>query len=117
MFRTVKLCIAAALTASIALPLSAAPAHASTGLVTGVVKGVVGTVDGAVNGVTDAADETANSVFADDPAVHGRAAVDDPGSLYGTDRMINADKLWSKGITGSGIDVAVLDSGVSPVPG
>ena len=31
--------------------------------------------------------------------------------------VINADKLWSHGIDGSGIGVAVIDSGVAPVPG
>ena len=31
--------------------------------------------------------------------------------------VINADKLWSHGVDGSGIGVAVIDSGVAPVPG
>ena len=31
--------------------------------------------------------------------------------------LINADKLWSHGVDGSGIGVAVIDSGVAPVPG
>jgi serine protease AprX len=31
--------------------------------------------------------------------------------------MIDADRLWRNGTTGRGIDVAVIDSGVSPVPG
>ena len=30
---------------------------------------------------------------------------------------IGADVLWAHGVTGAGIDVAVIDSGVEPVPG
>jgi serine protease AprX len=99
MIRPFKLLTGVALTATLFVPLASVPAQADTTSTT-VVKG-----------------HSDNSFFADDAAVHGRAAVDDPGSLFGTDRMINADKLWSKGITGAGVDVAVLDSGVSPVAG
>src|SRR4051812_36195724 len=72
---------------------------------------------GIVNAVTAPLHQIGDSLFGDDAAVSGRTATDDPGSLYGTDRMINADTLWRKGVTGKGIDVAVIDSGVSPVPG
>ena len=37
--------------------------------------------------------------------------------MYAIDRQIGADELWSKGITGSGVDIAVIDTGVAPVPG
>jgi serine protease AprX len=39
------------------------------------------------------------------------------GSLYNVAHMISADDLWNDGYTGAGIDVAVLDTGVAPVPG
>jgi serine protease AprX len=57
------------------------------------------------------------SLFGDDADVRGLPAADDPGSLYNTARLVNADRLWRSGVTGAGIDVAVIDSGVSPVPG
>ncbi|MDQ3660123.1 MAG: S8 family serine peptidase [Actinomycetota bacterium] len=41
----------------------------------------------------------------------------DPGSLELVRRFINADHLLKKGITGSGVDVALIDSGVVPVAG
>ena len=46
----------------------------------------------------------------------------DPGSLYTVTNVTAARKVWqrtttSPGWTGKGIDVAVIDSGVTPVPG
>ncbi|HEY7024106.1 MAG TPA: S8 family peptidase [Candidatus Limnocylindrales bacterium] len=38
------------------------------------------------------------------------------GSLYNTARAIGATDLWRRGITGRGVDVAVIDTGVSPDP-
>jgi serine protease AprX len=38
------------------------------------------------------------------------------GSLYNTAKAIGATDLWKRGITGKGIDVAVIDTGVSPDP-
>jgi serine protease AprX len=58
-----------------------------------------------------------NSLYGEDPLVQGRSMLDDPGSLYNTDRLINADDVWATGNTGQGIDVALIDSGVSPVAG
>jgi len=39
------------------------------------------------------------------------------GSIYDTTRAIGANKLWDQGITGRGIDVAMIDTGVAPVSG
>jgi serine protease AprX len=39
------------------------------------------------------------------------------GSLYNVARMISADDMWEQGVSGAGVDVAVLDTGVAPVPG
>jgi serine protease AprX len=36
------------------------------------------------------------------------------GSLYNTARAIGATQLWSQGITGRGVDVALVDTGVNP---
>src|SRR4051812_6707770 len=40
----------------------------------------------------------------------------DMGSLYNVTKLINAQASWLSGYTGQGIDVALIDSGVSPVP-
>jgi len=42
---------------------------------------------------------------------------EDAGSLEAVRRAVNADHLLKKGITGRGIDVALIDSGVVPVVG
>jgi len=42
-------------------------------------------------------------------------AVADLGSLQNTAKMIGADDLWTAGITGRGVDVALVDTGVAPV--
>jgi subtilisin family serine protease len=39
------------------------------------------------------------------------------GSLYNTTLMTGAQAYWRAGFTGQGVDVAVIDSGVAPVPG
>jgi serine protease AprX len=41
----------------------------------------------------------------------------DVGSLYNTTLMTGAQAYWKAGYTGKGVDVAVVDSGVAPVPG
>jgi len=33
------------------------------------------------------------------------------------DKVVNADRFWNDGYTGAGVDVALIDSGVSPVDG
>jgi subtilisin family serine protease len=41
----------------------------------------------------------------------------DYGSLFRAARVIDADRAWDHGLTGQGVDVALLDSGVAPVRG
>lgn len=40
-----------------------------------------------------------------------------PGSLYNTAKMIGADEFWKAGFDGTGVDVALIDTGVAPVTG
>jgi serine protease AprX len=42
---------------------------------------------------------------------------DDTGSLWAANETTGAHEMWAKGFTGSGVDVAVIDSGVVPVNG
>lgn len=42
---------------------------------------------------------------------------DDPGSMHQITRQIRAEQLWGDGDTGVGVDIAVIDTGVAPVPG
>ena len=66
-------------------------------------------------------DATADSVSKD--AYGKNAAEKDPGSLFTVGKAIAARNLWAKkdmsgrAVTGQGVGVAVLDSGVSQVPG
>jgi serine protease AprX len=41
----------------------------------------------------------------------------DMGSLYNVSRIVRADAAWQAGYTGKGVDIALIDSGVSPVAG
>jgi serine protease AprX len=45
------------------------------------------------------------------------SAASDPNSMAATTAYTGAQQWWSAGYTGSGIDVAVIDTGVAPVPG
>lgn len=47
----------------------------------------------------------------------GWAPTTDPNSLYSVASTIGARSAWSRGITGSGIGVALIDSGVAPEAG
>ena len=51
-----------------------------------------------------------------DPALGYDVAGDD-GSLYGVAQVTHAKDAWTKGWTGKGVDVALVDSGVAPVQG
>jgi serine protease AprX len=66
-------------------------------------------------------DTTADSVAKD---AYGRNAAErDPGSLYTVEKAIGARSVWQKKdgagrqITGQGVTVALLDSGIAQVPG
>src|SRR5690606_9989673 len=39
------------------------------------------------------------------------------GSMYHVADQVGARELWASGITGAGVNVAVIDTGVAPVPG
>ncbi len=39
-----------------------------------------------------------------------------PGSMYSIVDQIGARELWAQGLTGAGVDVAVIDTGIAPVP-
>jgi serine protease AprX len=45
------------------------------------------------------------------------APATDVGSLYNTTLLTGAQAYWKAGFTGKGVDVAVIDSGIAPVPG
>jgi subtilisin family serine protease len=49
--------------------------------------------------------------------VEGFDAASDDGSIYNATKAIRAQDLWRTGLTGAGVDVALIDSGVAPVNG
>ncbi|MHB8512553.1 MAG: S8 family serine peptidase [Actinomycetota bacterium] len=52
-----------------------------------------------------------------DHRLHPESTTTDTGSLSSVAQIVNAQKLWAAGITGQGVDVALIDTGVAPVPG
>jgi serine protease AprX len=44
-------------------------------------------------------------------------APDDTGSTSAVTRILGAQSAWAAGWTGAGVDVAVIDTGITPVPG
>ena len=41
----------------------------------------------------------------------------DLGSMYNLTRSVGAQRAWAQGVTGQGVTVALIDTGVAPVPG
>ena len=41
----------------------------------------------------------------------------DSGSMYNVAQVTGAKRMWGSGVTGKGVDVALIDSGVAPVAG
>lgn len=96
--------LAAVLVASI-LFVGGSAAPAGAGLlspVTGLLSPVTGTVNGLLGIVTAGWDDGATT-----PPVSMRTVAD----------AIGADDLWARGVDGTGVGVALLDSGVVPVDG
>ena len=50
-------------------------------------------------------------------SVEGFDGASDAGSIYNSTKAIKAQDLWRTGLTGAGVDVALIDSGVVPVNG
>lgn len=101
-----------AVSVAVATSLAAAPAHARLDILKPVTSKIVGTIWG---------DATADRSALD---LLGRNdARKDPGSLYTITEAIGARAVWrakdrsGRAVTGRGVTVALLDSGVSAVPG
>jgi len=67
-------------------------------------------------GVAAVTPDTAGRVLGLDPGL-GYDTATDTGGLPLIRSIVGADKLWAKGWTGKGVDVAVVDTGVAPVKG
>jgi len=50
-------------------------------------------------------------------SIGGYDPTQDAGSLFNTTKLIGAQSAWAHGVTGKGIGVAVIDTGVAPVKG
>ena len=75
-----------------------------------VVGGAVAALVGAAIPVAGAAETPSGGGLGYDPAT-------DVGSLSLITRIVGAQAMWDAGYTGRGVDVAVIDTGVTPVPG
>ncbi len=99
--------LAGALLAGAGTPAQPAAADGLLGgLVGGLVGGLLGTTMGLVDGVLSIV-----------TAGWDDGATTPPTPMTQVNAAIGADQLWSRGIDGSGIDVAVIDSGIAPVTG
>lgn len=67
-------------------------------------------------GVAAVTPDAQGHLMAVDPAL-GYDATGDFGSLYNVSRVANVQAAWNAGYTGKGVDVALIDSGVSQVTG
>src|SRR5436305_3782940 len=70
----------------------------------------------------DAAQPRAAQSRAAQPRGHGGVAAhwrfdDSAAMLADVARVVGADRLWNAGLTGEGVGVALVDTGVVPVPG
>jgi subtilisin family serine protease len=68
---------------------------------------------GAIAGAVGVADVSPDGEVHFNMAGDGYDSVSNYGSLYNTAKAIGATALWADGITGQGIDVAVIDTGVN----
>jgi serine protease AprX len=60
--------------------------------------------------------DAAVTVDAIDPTL-GYDPIGDDGSMHAIEMSLGANQAWAQGITGAGVDVALIDTGVSPVSG
>ena len=88
-----------------------------------IINGVAATIpsgaEGALRakpGVLSVEHDAAGHLMSVDPALGYDPTADD-GSLALTEAVVGARQSWYAGYTGKGVDVALIDSGVSPVPG
>src|SRR5687768_16382299 len=98
----------AALTAVLSLTIPAPAAHA--GLLGSTLGLVTETVDTTVDSVT-------GLVVGENGLLSGWLYDDSSTSLSHVNEVVGAPKLWRNGITGDGVDVAVLDTGAVPLTG
>jgi serine protease AprX len=94
-------------------------ARAGCGVVLAAValgSGLFGTAAQAATRPTTTSSATSTSTTSSiDPALGYDPA--DTGSMNYVTDLLGARALWSAGVTGKGVDVALIDTGVSPVPG
>ena len=86
---------------------SAAPAQA------GLLGGLLGTVGGLVGGVTTLVAGTTQSLLGPTGWITDEGVTD----LDHVAAVIGADRMYSRGVTGKGVGVALVDTGVVPVRG
>ena len=88
----------------------------SLSILDGVVASIPADEVGGLAHATEVAEVTADGRLTLD-SIGGYDPTADPGSLYTTEQLIGAQSLWSAGVTGKGVGVALIDTGVTPVQG
>jgi serine protease AprX len=91
------------------------------GLLGGLIRTVLGSINAIVANVTYgnltniAADPNVKYISPDRPLAARQQAGAIPGAAY-TSEPINAPAVWQRGYKGTNIGIAVIDSGITPVP-
>ena len=86
-------------------------------LIHGFSATIPGTAMAALQGTRGVRAVTVDSRVSLSTPIDGWDPSTDAGSLQTTAEVIGATRFWSRGETGQGVDVAVIDSGVAPVEG
>jgi serine protease AprX len=97
--------------AALAVGLGPAPAASASGKVK-IVPDLGSTIESTLWGD----DSTKEGKQATRPSGSWDAALDQ-GSMYSLTRAVGAQTAWSRGYTGKDVTVAVIDTGIAPVPG
>jgi len=102
--RTIRQHLACGLAVGLLAATTASPAQAATsgGLLEGLLGTTLGLVDGVLRVVTAGWDDGAST---------------SPTTMGEVTAAVGAEAMWARGYDGSGIDVALIDSGVVPVQG
>src|SRR3954447_12059440 len=108
--RVTKLGAVLTVTATTAIG-AAPPAHAS------LIGGLLGTVTGTVTTVTSTTTGLVGGLLGVVTAGWDDGVTTAPTTMNQVAASIGADQMWNRGYTGSGVGVALIDSGVAPVDG
>ena len=110
--RSMRRILSSAVLLSTVLALAVpAPAHA------GLLGTTLGIVDDTVDLLGATVDATTGLVVGENGLLSGWLYDESSTTMSHVNDVVGAPKMWRKGVTGAGVDVAVLDTGAVPIKG